>query len=165
MPLKNPIAAQAMEPTKAPPMRGAQYSSASASTRPSRPKGPSTQGPANAIARNTAINFLTRRRHQPLAVGGSGQRRIVEAADPESEASGQFDLEYRRELFRWSAERLRDVVSEKTWAAFWRTSVEEQPIEAVARELKMSVGSVYIARCRVMARLRELVRSFEETER
>ena len=117
------------------------------------------------IAKNTAINFLTRRRHQPLAVGGSEQRRILEAADPQSEASGEFDLEYRRELFRWAAARLRDVVSDSTWQAFWRTSVEEQPIEAVSRELRMSVGSVYIARSRVMARLRELVKTFEETER
>ncbi len=118
------------------------------------------------IAKNTAINFLTRRRHQPLPVGGSGeQRRIAQAADPAGEDSGEFDLEYRRELFRSSAERLRDVVSETTWLAFWRTTVEEQPIEAVARDLRLSVGSVYIARSRVMARLRELVRAFEETER
>lgn len=117
------------------------------------------------IAKNTAINFLTRRRHQPLAVGGSEQRIISQAAVPDGEASGEFDLEYRRELFRWAAGRLKDVVSESTWQAFWRTSVEEQPIEVVARELKMSVGSVYIARSRVMARLRELVKAFEETER
>src|SRR5262245_27667732 len=117
------------------------------------------------IARNTAINFLTRRKHQPLAAGGSESlRSLSQQADPESEAGGEFDLEYRRELFRWAAGQLRGVVNESTWQAFWRTSVDEQSIEQVAKELKMSVGSVYIARSRTMARLRELVRSFGENE-
>ncbi len=53
MPLKKPSAAQHMAPTNAPPMRGVQYSSASASTCASRPKGCSSQGPAKASARNS----------------------------------------------------------------------------------------------------------------
>jgi RNA polymerase sigma-70 factor (ECF subfamily) len=118
------------------------------------------------IAKNTAINFLTRPRHQAVAAGGSEtMRRLSQLADSAAEDGGEFDLEYRRELFRWAADQLRDVVSESTWQAFWRTSVEEQPIEAVAKGLKVSVGSVYIARSRVMARLRELVQSFGENER
>ena len=118
------------------------------------------------IARNTAINFLTRRRHQPIAAGGSDAAfKLALAADPAAELSGDFDLEYRRELFRWAADQLRDVVSETTWQAFWRTSVEEHSVERVAQELNMSVGSVYIARSRMMSRLRELVRSFGENER
>lgn len=117
------------------------------------------------IAKNTAINFLTRPRHQAIAAGGSDiLRRLAELADPAEDGTGEFDLEYRRELFRWAAGQLRDVVSESTWQAFWRTTIDAQPIERVAKDLNMSVGSVYIARSRVMAKLRELVRSFVETE-
>jgi RNA polymerase sigma-70 factor (ECF subfamily) len=117
------------------------------------------------IAKNTAINFLTRPRHQPIAAGGSDTlRRLSQHTDPASESASEFDLEYRRELFRWAAAQLRELVSESTWQAFWRTTIDEQPVEGVAQELKMSVGSVYIARSRVMARLRTLVQSFGETE-
>ena len=117
------------------------------------------------IARNTSINFLTRRRHQPIAAGGSESlKSLSQQADSADGDLDEFDLEYRRELFRWAADQLRDVVSESTWQAFWRTTIDEQPIEGVARELKMSVGSIYIARSRVMARLRALVRSFGENE-
>lgn len=118
------------------------------------------------ISKNMALNFLSRPRHQPIAAGGSDMLRgLAQQVDPATAASGDFDLEYRRELFRWAASQIRDVVSESTWQAFWRTAVEEQPIEAVAKELNQTVGSVYIARSRVMARLRDLVRSFGENER
>ena len=41
-----------------------------------------------------------------------------------------------------------------TWAAFWRTSVLGHPIDETARELQLSIGSVYAARSRILARLR-----------
>jgi RNA polymerase sigma factor (sigma-70 family) len=108
------------------------------------------------IAKNTALNVLTRQKHKASGSGDSDvARRLAQQASKNGDAQSEFDLEYRRELFRWAAERVREEVTEKTWQAFWRTTVEEQPIAAVAKELEMSVGSVYIARSRVMARLRD----------
>jgi RNA polymerase sigma-70 factor (ECF subfamily) len=119
------------------------------------------------IARNTTINFLTRARHRPLGTGDSDVARRLSQLDDDrppwgdNEAS-EFDLEYRREVFRWAAEQIRAAVTPVTWQAFWQTTVAGQPVAAAARELSMSVGSVYIARSRVMARLRAAVRRFEE---
>jgi RNA polymerase sigma-70 factor (ECF subfamily) len=114
------------------------------------------------IARNLMINFLTRKRHRPLASGDSGIERLLNAqCDPDPAQSAAFDLEYQREVFRWAAERIRRQMDTKKWQAFWRTSVDCRPIPEVAEELGMTTGAVYIARSRVLAMLRRDVQRFE----
>jgi RNA polymerase sigma-70 factor (ECF subfamily) len=117
------------------------------------------------IARNTAVNFLTRRPHGPPATGGDeAARRLAELPGPESDASVVFDLEYRRELFSWAARQVQEAVSETTWRAFWLTHVEQHSIASAAQQLGLHVGHVYVSRSRVMNRLKELVREFEVAE-
>ena len=114
------------------------------------------------IAKNHAMNALTRHRHRPIGTGDSATAQwLTKQASSNGDAASHFDLEYRRELFRWAADQIRADVTDRTWQAFWRSTIEEQPICAVATQLEMSVGSVYIARSRVMARLRELVNNCE----
>jgi RNA polymerase sigma-70 factor (ECF subfamily) len=114
------------------------------------------------IARNLMINFLTRRKHLPIGAADSRIAELLEnAADPNCDESATFDLEYRRELFRWAADQVRGQVKQRTWSAFWKTSVDGRAIAEVAGELEMSVGAVHIARCRVLGRLREAVKRLE----
>ncbi len=117
------------------------------------------------IARNVAVNFLTRRRHRAWGTGGAeADFELTLLPNTNDPLSSQFDLEYRREIFRWAAEQVQSAVSETTWQAFWLTHVENRAVRDVATQLGISVGQVYIGRSRVMSRLRTLVQKFEEVE-
>lgn len=117
------------------------------------------------IARNLMIDFLRRSKHRPIASGDSRNTEMLNTiVDPLSEECSSFDLEYRRELFHWAAEKVREQVRASTWQAFWMTSVEQQSITEVANKLAISVGAVHIARSRVLGRLRQMVQEFEKRD-
>ena len=104
------------------------------------------------VARNLALNRLSRGKKHRGAGGDDNPLAAVPAIDPSLTA--EFDGEYRRRLFRWAADQVRDEFAAKTWQAFWATAVEERPAAAVAADLGLSVGAVYVAKSRVLARLR-----------
>jgi RNA polymerase sigma factor (sigma-70 family) len=110
------------------------------------------------IARNLIINLLTRRRSQPRGSGSTSVQEFLGAwpAD-EASASAEFEGEYRKRLFRWAAEEVRDKFAPTTWQAFWRTAVEDRSPVEVAAELGLSVGAVYVARSRVLTRLKRRI--------
>jgi RNA polymerase sigma-70 factor (ECF subfamily) len=114
------------------------------------------------IARNALINLAaSQRRH----LRGSGDSEIQDLLEQQpagdSADSALFDAEYKRRVFRWAAEEIRGEFTEPTWTAFWKTAVEDRAIRDVAMLLELSTGAVYIARSRVIARLRERIEEFE----
>jgi RNA polymerase sigma-70 factor (ECF subfamily) len=64
------------------------------------------------------------------------------------------EREYRAEVVARALELLRPEFRPVTWAAFQRHGVEGVAAAEVARELGLTVGAVYAAKCRVLARLR-----------
>jgi RNA polymerase sigma-70 factor (ECF subfamily) len=111
------------------------------------------------IARNLIIDALAARRRHPRGSGDTEVlRRIEEQPDPNvADDSALFDSEYRRRVFQWAAAKVKGEFREATWNAFWRTSVEGAPARDVARSLGMTAGAVYVARSRVMARLKQAI--------
>ena len=114
------------------------------------------------IARNQLLDVLAK---LPKKVSGKGGTSFLVGLDglalDDERAEQVLRLEHRRELFRWAADRVKSKVKERTWQAFWMTSVEEQSVETVAAELNLTAGAVYIARSRVMARMRDEVQKWE----
>ena len=114
------------------------------------------------ITRNLVVNFLIKQARHPRGGGDTDfQRAIAELPAPEGEESAMFDLEQRRQVFRWAADRIRSEFRESNWLAFWRTAVEGNAVADVARDLRISAGLVYVSRNRIMKRLREKVEEFE----
>lgn len=109
------------------------------------------------IARNLLVNFLTRQ-HEPRGSGATSVQDLLEA-QPSADASAMalFEAEYRRRVFRWAADEIRCEFTPATWQAFWLTAVGGRIPKEVASELGLTVGAVYIARSRVLARLRQRI--------
>ena len=115
------------------------------------------------IARNLMINLLIRQQREPRASGDSNVRRLLERQPAaEGEVSAFFDRQYRRETFHWAARQVRPQFRQNTWEAFRLTSVQGKAVQEVAATLGVTPGAVYIARSRVMARLRETIQRLEE---
>jgi RNA polymerase sigma-70 factor, ECF subfamily len=115
------------------------------------------------IARHASIDLIRRRREKP--VGGSDViRRLSEIPRVESDESGVFLFEERQQHFQWAAEQIRQSSQPDTWQAFWLTAVECVPAIEVARRLGMTVGAVYVARCRTLARIKNLIDPFIDEE-
>jgi RNA polymerase sigma-70 factor (ECF subfamily) len=114
------------------------------------------------IARNLAINLLAARKIRPQASGDSDVQLLLDQIPaPDGAETALFEAEYRRRLFHWAAGKVRGEFRDATWRAFWLTAVEGQTPAAAAAAAGISVGAVYIARSRVMARLRAVIEQVE----
>jgi RNA polymerase sigma-70 factor (ECF subfamily) len=111
------------------------------------------------VVRNDLRTFLDRSRRQARAAGGSDALRLLDQQpDPGGDPEALWQAEYERRLFRWAADRVRQDVEARTWQAFWQTAVEGRGAREAAGRLGLSVAAVYMAKSRVLARLKELVR-------
>jgi RNA polymerase sigma-70 factor, ECF subfamily len=84
----------------------------------------------------------------------SGQEFLDTLADPHP-AHDLEEREYRNHLAHRALHLIQTDFHESTWKAFWEHVVSDRPAEEVAAELGVSVNAVYLARSRVLRRLRE----------
>lgn len=114
------------------------------------------------VTRNKVYNFLTGQRRRPRASGDSAAHEQLDAIpDRDDAGSEDWELEYQRQLSARAMEQVKGEFQKATWAAFWGTAVEGRTPLEVGLELKMSTGAVYVAKSRVIARLREEVKLLE----
>jgi RNA polymerase sigma-70 factor (ECF subfamily) len=108
------------------------------------------------VVRNKLRTFLLQRRRHGRGSGDSAvQELLAEQPAPEEDLADEWERECERRRFAWAAEHVRGEVQDSTWQAFWRTAVEGQRGQEVAAALGISVAAVYLAKSRVMVRLKE----------
>ncbi len=86
---------------------------------------------------------------------------LTQEADPLSDEQ-VWNQHHQWQLFLWAAEKVRVDFRSSTWEAFWRVTVESEPVREVAQRLELSVGAVHIAKSRVLAGLRKQLLTVEE---
>jgi RNA polymerase sigma-70 factor (ECF subfamily) len=109
------------------------------------------------VARNQMFKFFARSKMDRLTDGSSAAWRDAEAQPDDSGDDARWERDYRARLFATASEKVRVLVTAATWDAFWQTAVLGETAEAASRATGLSPGAVYVARCRVTARLRELM--------
>ena len=118
------------------------------------------------VVRNTLRRRFKKAQNQ---AAGSGDTRVQsmlqQSPDPLTENDEDWDREYELWLFHKVANMIKSEFHAKTWGAFWRTAVEGSEVASVAVELGISPGAIYIAKSRVLARIRTEVQKIESWER
>jgi RNA polymerase sigma-70 factor (ECF subfamily) len=113
------------------------------------------------VVRNKLRNFLAARRQGEQGSGDTTAQQLL-AEVPAREEVAYWEQEYEQQLFTWAVEQVRGSFSEATWQAFWRTAVDGKNGKEVATELGMSVAAVYLAKGRVIGRLKEQIETIQQ---
>lgn len=108
--------------------------------------------------RHALHRFQSARRRQPQAGNPDFERLSEEPCGAEyDDRQREWDRKFDRRHFDRASEQVRGEFQQSTWEAFWRTAVKQASPQAVAASLNMSVGAAYLAKSRVLARLRSVV--------
>ncbi len=101
-------------------------------------------------ARRSCLKLVRNRTALPRSLG-------EESVEQESSDEDDSGREWQKWAFYAAAGKVQREVKLRTWQAFWKTTVENMDPREVARELDLSVGNVYTAKCRVMERIRKCI--------
>jgi RNA polymerase sigma factor (sigma-70 family) len=110
-----------------------------------------------AVVHSRLADFRRRSQRQRALLAQAAA--IAPERDPAEPSSAEWDLDYQRQVFHAAAERVRGDFSEASWRAFWLAAVEGRAAKEIAAELGLSPAAVYLAKARVMSRIRAEVES------
>jgi RNA polymerase sigma-70 factor (ECF subfamily) len=107
------------------------------------------------ITRNKIRDHFRRRQGRPEARGGTDAqlqfRQIPELPELSQQSNGTWAAGL---LSRRALDLVRAEFENRTWEAFWRTTVDGQCPADVAQDLGLTLNAVYKAKSRVLRRLR-----------
>ena len=82
------------------------------------------------------------------------EKATAQLIDRAANDEDSLQFEVRHQMFVIASKVVQQKVSSAQWQAFWKSTIESIPPTKVAEQLGVSVGSVYVSRCRVMEKLR-----------
>jgi RNA polymerase sigma-70 factor, ECF subfamily len=111
-------------------------------------------------------------RRSDQAIGGTSVTEKLHAVTDRNNTDQNHDsndspesieqADWQRWAFSWAAAQVQREVECDTWNAFRLTAVEGMRAEEAAEQLKMRIGSVYTAKCRVIARIKQRIQELSQ---
>lgn len=96
----------------------------------------------------------------------TGTSPVERIPDPESfKLEEVWDEEWEKNLFETAVERVRRQVNAKQYQIFDLYVIKQRPVREVARMLGVSVGRVYLAKCRVLTLIKREVKNLQRRPR
>lgn len=77
-------------------------------------------------------------------------------------AAGDWAARHAEAVFLRACEMIRESVEDTTWRIFMQVYTERRPADAVARDFGVSRNTVYVAQCRCLAKVRQIVARYLE---
>lgn len=113
------------------------------------------RGWIKAILLNRLRCFWSARDRRPQASGDTDiDERLGQLDDPASEMSQIWNREHDQYVLRQLLALTEPHFAPTTWQAFYRVSIKGKRADVVAEELEVSVNAVFVAKSRVLGRLR-----------
>lgn len=114
------------------------------------------RGWVKAILINRLRNFWRARDRHPRPSGDTDvNRRLGELNDPASGLSQLWNREHDQFVLRQLLTVVESHFAPSTWKAFRRVALECAKADVVAEELNISLNAVFVAKSRVLSRLRQ----------
>ncbi len=109
------------------------------------------------ITRNCLLEFWRAKKIHPVATGKTSfQEEINQLADDTSDLSAKWNREYDQQVLATLLNQIQNEFKPSTWNAFQLVAIEGISAKAAAEQLSVTVNSIFIAKSRVMARLRAI---------
>ncbi len=111
-------------------------------------------------ARRITLQITRQRSRIGQGTGGSGF--AIEIGEIASDVSANEEDDHRWSFY-CAAAIVQKEVSPQHWMAFWLTAVDGKSADEVASQLAMKTGTVYSAKCRVLAKLKSAIETMTAT--
>jgi RNA polymerase sigma-70 factor (ECF subfamily) len=114
------------------------------------------------VTRNVIRDYLKKKPKEYHISENTNQASFWAGVPDESAIMETWSTEWQRAILMRCLSMTRSEFDEKTYQAFEMYALRQQPIEEICQELNMSRNAVYIAKSRVLTKIRELKKYYED---
>lgn len=116
------------------------------------------RGWLHTLTRNQIINHQKRNARHQAAGDTAVQQLLSNQPDSTSDDDNDWNGSFHQQLMQYAMEELQKEFPHDLWQAFYQTAVEGKKPREVAQSLRMTTGHVYVAKSRILTKIRVFVR-------
>ena len=113
------------------------------------------------VARRVILNFRKRLPREHFIVDNTSGTSFWDMVADENAVQHTWDTEWQHMMLERCLQQARRELDQKVFKAFELYAISQKPVEEVSQTLSMSRNAVYIAKSRVLSKLRQLHQEFE----